>query len=83
MRIKWNSNFNIKDSVVQLAEAYIKIIRFQNLNDKAEIEFIITDFNEDVLAKKEIKIFERNFNNETEVYLELLNDFPNSEIIEI
>jgi hypothetical protein len=82
MRLKWNANFQIEDSTIQLGEAYIRVVTFQNVNSKCKVEYMITDDAEQALAKYVRKTYERNFANEAEVYEELLTEYENSEIID-
>lgn len=82
MRIKWNAGFQIEDSTVQLGEAFISVTRFENVDSKCNVEYIITDDTGTVLAKYVRKTYERTFANEAEVYNELLTEYPNSELVD-
>ena len=82
MRIKWNSNFQIEDSTVQLGEAVIRVLRFENVDGKSNVEYIITDYEETTLSKTVVLTYDRTFANETEVYNQLLTEYENSEIVE-
>jgi hypothetical protein len=79
--IKWNSNFNIPDSTVQLAEAFIKVVDYKNINNHSIVNVSITDEIGDVVIKEYTKEFDRTFENVDEIYEELLLDYENSEII--
>jgi hypothetical protein len=79
--IKWNCNFNIPDSTVQLAEAFIKVVDYKNINTHSTVNVSITDESEDVMIKEYTKEFDRTFENVDEIYEELLLEYENAEII--
>jgi hemerythrin len=79
--IKWNSNFNIPDSTVQLAEAFIKVVDYKNINNHSTVHVSITDEIGDVMIKEYTKEFDRTFENVDEIYEELLLDYEDAEII--
>lgn len=82
MRIKWDAGFQIEDSTVQLGEAFISLAKFQNVDSKCNVEYIITDVTGTVLAKYVRKTYDRTFANDAEVYNQLLTEFPNSELVD-
>lgn len=79
--IKWYCNFNIEESTVQLAEAFVKIENYLNINNHSIVTIIISDETGNVIVKEYEKNYERTFNNTDEVYEELIHDFPDSELI--
>jgi len=79
--IKWNCAFNIPDSTVQLAEAYIKVTDYKNINDHSTVNVIITDETENVTVKEYTQEFNRTFENVDEIYEEILLDYENAEIL--
>ena len=81
MRIKWNSNFQIPESTVQFAETFIRVVKFENVDSKCNVEYIMTDESEQNLAKYVRVQINRTFANEAEVYNYLLAEFEGSEII--
>ena len=81
MRIKWNANFQIEDSTVKLGEAFIRVIKFENVNSKCNVEYMITDEAEESMAKYVRKTFDRTFINETEVYNQLLSEYVDSVLV--
>lgn len=79
--IKWNCNFNIPNSTVQLAEAFIKVVDYKNINNNSFVDIIISDETGNIIVKEYSQKFEKNFNNIDEVYEELLLLFENSKLI--
>jgi bifunctional DNA-binding transcriptional regulator/antitoxin component of YhaV-PrlF toxin-antitoxin module len=79
--IKWRSNFNIEESTVQLAEAFVKVENYLNINNHSIVTIIISDETGNIIVKEYTKNYERTFNNTYEVYEELIHDFPDSELI--
>lgn len=79
--IKWNCAFNIPDSTVQLAEAYIKVTDYKNINDHSTVNVIITDETENVIVKEYTQEFNRTFDNVDEIYEEIILDYENSQIV--
>lgn len=51
MRIKWFALFKIPNSTVQLGEAYIRVTKFDVIDSKTVVEYIMTDDNETELVK--------------------------------
>lgn len=78
--IKWNCNFNIPDATIQVAEAFIKVNEFNNVNDHCVVNISIIGETEDILIKNYNKDYTRNFSNEDEIYEELLTEFENSQL---
>ena len=81
MKIKWDANFCIEDSTVQLGEAYICLVEYVNVNTKSNVTYMITDVSEQVIAKSITKTYDRTFANEFEVYDQLLSEYEGSEIV--
>lgn len=82
MRIKWNANFQIEDSTVQLGEAFIRVVKFQNVDSACNVEYMITDESEETMAKYVRQTFDRTFANETEVYNQLITEYVDSVLVE-
>ena len=53
--IKWNCNFNIPDATVQVAEAFIKVNEFNNVNDHCVVNISITGETEETSIKNYTK----------------------------
>lgn len=79
--IKWNANFNIPDCSVQVAIALVIIEEFKNVDDKCEMKIKITDEDQVQIIKEYEKIVEGIYESDSELYLILLNDFDNAEIV--
>lgn len=79
--IKWNCNFNIADSTIQLAEAFVKVVDYKNINTHSIVNIIITDVTGEILVKEYSQEFQRTFENVDEIYEELLLDYENVEIV--
>ena len=79
--IKWNCAFNIPDSTVQLAEAFVRVVEHKNINNHSTVDVIITDESGEIVAKEYTQEFDRTFENVDEIYEELLLDYENAEII--
>jgi hypothetical protein len=79
--IKWNSNFNIVDSTIQLAEAFVKVVDYKNINNHSTVNVSIADESGNVIIKEYTKEFARTFENVDEIYEELLLDYEDAEII--
>lgn len=79
--IKWNCSFNIPDSSIQCAEAHIKILSYENINDHSNVNVLMFNKDEDVVIKEYTKEFQRTFDNEDEIYEELIKDFEDAEIV--
>lgn len=78
--IKWNANFQIEDSTVQVAVAYVIIESFVNRSTNCKVVIVIKDEQENEI-KRYFKIIEGIYNDEEEIYPILLNDFENAEIV--
>jgi len=79
--IKWNCAFQIPDSTVQLAEAFVSIVEVKQINANTLVLIKIADESGNTVVKEYEKIFNKTFNNTEEIYLELINDFENAEIV--
>jgi hypothetical protein len=79
--IEWNCNFALEDSSIQLGVAYIKVVEYININNRSEVSVQITDDSGEIIVKEYKKLYDRTFNNDKEIYEELLEDFQNSKII--
>lgn len=79
--IKWNCNFNIEDSSVQVDIAYVIIEGFVNRTTNCKVNIKIVDESNQILIKQYDKIIEGIYNDEDEIYPVLLNDFENAEVV--
>lgn len=87
--IKWNAGFNIPDSTVQVAEAFIKVASYQNINGNCTVKFefsdgqVITVDNEprDNVFKELTKTYERTFSNVNEIYEVAVLEYENAVIV--
>jgi hypothetical protein len=79
--IEWNCNFALEDSSIQLRVAYIKVVEYININNRSEVSVQITDNSGEIIVKEYKKLYDRTFNNDKEIYEELLEDFENSKIL--
>ena len=82
MRLKWEANFNIEDATIQLGEAYVNLIKYTNVNDTCHTEYNISDESGDNIVKSFKRVFDRNFANEIEFFIEIQNEFSPSEIVD-
>jgi hypothetical protein len=80
--IQWDCNFELEDSSIQLGVAYVKVVDYININNRSKVSVQITDESGEIVVKEYIKHFDRTFNNDIEVYEELLKDYENSRILE-
>ena len=79
--IKWNCNFSIPDSTIQVDVAFIKVMNYKNVNDNSIVDVIITDETGNISIKEYSKEYTRTFSNIDEIYEELIKDYENVEII--
>jgi hypothetical protein len=79
--IKWNCNFNIPDSTVQLAEAFVKVVEYKNINNHSTVDVIITDESGEVVVKEYTQEFDRTFENVDEIYEVLVEEFEDAVIL--
>ena len=79
--IKWNCNFNIPDSTVQLSEAFVRVFDFTNANNHSEVNIQITDLSGEVIVKEYTQNFDRTFLNDKEIYEVIITEFQDSEIV--
>jgi hypothetical protein len=79
--IKWNCNFNIPDSAIQLSGAYVNVTSYKNINDSSVVDISITDETGFVTVKQYSETFQRSFANVEEIYQELLYKFDNAELV--
>lgn len=79
--IKWKCNFNIPDSTVQLAEAFVKVVEYKNINNHSTVDVIITDESGEIVVKEYTQEFLRTFENVDEIYEVLIEEFENAAII--
>jgi hypothetical protein len=79
--IQWHCNFNLPDSIVQLDYAYIKVIEYLNINQRSEALIRISDYSGDVIIREYRQNFDRTFQNEIEIYEEIMAEFDNSILI--
>ena len=80
--IQWDCNFALEDSSIQLGVAYIKVVDYININNRSKVSVQITDESGEIIVKEYKKLYDRTFNNDIEVYEELLKDYENSRILE-
>ncbi len=79
--IKWNCNFNIPDSTIQLNTAFIKVVDYKNINDYSIVDIVITDETGNTTIKEYSKEYTRTVENIDEIYEKLLLDYENVEIV--
>lgn len=79
--IKWNSNFQIEESMIQLAEAYVEIESFDNIGDTCEINVIISDESKENIAKRQTHVVNTNCQSLADAYDKLLSEYPDSELV--
>lgn len=79
--IRWQSNFNIPDVTVQLAVAYVKVLGFKNVGSTSTVDIEITDELGDVIVKQYQQHFDKAFNSNEDIYLEILPEFNPAELI--
>jgi len=82
MKIKWNSNFQIEDSTVQCAVAYVHIDSFKVFDSTTDVEIIIRDESETMGIKQYKKIYDKKIENIETLYGLLVSDFADAEIVE-
>ena len=78
--IKWDCNFTIENSTIQVSTAHIKINEFKNINDKCLVDIDILDEFENIIVKNYQKEYSKNYSNVDEIYEDLILDFSNSEL---
>lgn len=78
--IKWNSNFQIENSMIQLAEAIISIQSFENMGKKCNVTVVITDETLENIARIDSHTIDGNFSNEEDIYPKLLAKYPDSKV---
>jgi hypothetical protein len=76
--IKWNCAFNIPDSTIQLAEAFVKVVEYKNINNHSTVDVIITDGSGEIIVKEYTQEFNRTFENLDEIYEVLIGEFENA-----
>lgn len=79
--IKWNCNFNIEDTTVQLGVALVEVVAFTNVNNTATADIIITDESKEIVVKQYTQKFSRSFRNVEEVYAELVKKFVDAVVM--
>lgn len=79
--IRWDCNFNITDSTIQLSHAMIEVPQYKNVNGRSKVDVIITDESKEVVIRSYTREFDRTFANMDEVYEELVKDFSDAAII--
>lgn len=79
--IKWNCNFNIDESTVQLDVALIRLLSNKIINDQTEIEILITDQTGNIVVKQIKQLIDTPINNVDAIYKYLLTQYLNSTII--
>lgn len=79
--IKWNCNFSIEDSTVQVPVAIIKIENYKNSNSTCTVLFNIFDDSETILVKKYERVYSQNFNSDDEIYLVEIKEFQDAELV--
>lgn len=79
--IKWNCNFQIPDSTIQVGVAYIVVESFENRVSNCKVKIKIVDDTQEILIKEEEKIIDGLYNDENEIYFILLPEYPDSEIV--
>jgi hypothetical protein len=79
--IKWNCNFNIPNSSIQLDVAYITVTDYKVTDDYSIVSIMITDETKEIIVKEYIEKIQKIFNNIDEIYIDLLEQFSNSVIV--
>ncbi len=79
--IKWECNFNIPDSSVQMSVCLIRVSKYVNYDNYSMVDIIITDKTGEIVAKEYIERIDRIFENEIQVYEFLLTQFDDSIIV--
>lgn len=81
--IKWNSNFNIENSSIQLATAMIKILSFNNNESECNVDLLITDEDQTYTVKQTVVTISGNYTDIDSVYLEVVKLFENAELVAV
>lgn len=79
--IKWNCNFSIEDSTVQVPVAIIKIENYKNSNGTCSVLFNMFDESQTILIKTYERIYSQTFNSEDEIYLVAVKEFQDAELV--
>ena len=79
--IKWECNFNIPDSSVQISACLIRVSKYVNYDNYSMVDIIITDETGEIVAKEYVERIDRIFENEIQIYEFLLTKFDNSIIV--
>lgn len=78
--LKWNCDFQIPRSTIQLSIVFIKIISFENIETDCKINLSFEDEQFNQINTDDITIF-GNYDKTSDIYKQLLNVYLNSEII--
>lgn len=79
--IKWNCNFAIEDSSIQLNTVTIYVNSFKNVNGNCEVSLLMTDEFSTYTVKEYTHTFDKELSNTDAVYQELLTVYNDSVII--
>lgn len=79
--IIWQSNFNIPDSTVQLAVAYIRIVSYQVRNGQTIVNLLMTGESEDIVVKEYEQTLDGEIDDHRSIYEKILPDFSPSSLI--
>lgn len=79
--IKWNCAFQIPDATVQLDVAYIHIVSFKNVGSTCVVNIKMTNDVGDVIVKEYLEVLNKNYTTEEEIYLDLVNNFADAEVV--
>lgn len=78
--IKWNSNFNIPDSAIQIANVHIKIISYETDGKSTIAKVSMTDETGEITVKEYQQTFDRSFTSKNDIYLHMLEQFNGAKI---
>ena len=79
--IKWQSNFEIQDSALQLGTAWVTVDSYETVDGVTTVQVKIADDTGENIAKQYAKTYDRTFANLQEIYAELVKDFDPAEVI--
>jgi hypothetical protein len=79
--LKWNCNFSIEDSSIQLNTVVIYVDSFRNVNGNCEVSLVMKDEFNLYTVKEYTYTFNKELTNIDAVYQELLTVYNDSIII--
>ena len=81
--IRWESNFNIPDSTVQVAVAYVRVVSHEIKNSETLIRVVITGEVEDVVIKEYDQTLAGQFSDIGSIYEEIMPEFMPSSLVPV